>query len=48
MNNYQSLIEVVKFGLADAVAMSDCLHFNRLTISNIKKEAHKNGLRVRL
>lgn len=48
MKDYKSLEDVVKIGLADAVAMSDCLHFNRLTISEIKNNAHQNGIKVRL
>ena len=48
MKDYESLFEVVKIGLADAVAMSDCLHFNRLTIPNIKKEAKQSGIKVRI
>ena len=48
MKDYQSLEEVVKIGLADAVAMSDCLHFNRLTIDNIKNKANKAGIKVRI
>ena len=48
MKDYQSLVDVVNIGFADAVAMSDCLHFNRLTIENIKKNATKLGVQVRI
>ena len=48
MKDYQSLEEVVKIGSADAVAMSDCLHFNRLTITNIKNKANEVGIKVRI
>ncbi len=48
MKDYESFFEVVKIGMANAVAMSDCLHFNRLEILNIKKEAKKAGIKVRI
>ena len=48
MKDYESLVQVVNIGLADAVAMSDCLHFNRLKISDIKKEVSMAGIKVRV
>lgn len=38
---------VVKKANADAVAMSDCIHFNRLNISDIKKFAISKDISVR-
>ena len=41
------LHDVVKKSNADAVAMSDCLHFNRINIKDIKKLALNNDINVR-
>lgn len=48
MKDENSLIDVVNIGLADAVAMSDCLHFDRLSISHIKKAVKSFGIDVRI
>jgi cyclase len=48
MGCIQDLLDVAVDGLADAVAMADVLHYKRLKISEIKKEAHEKGLKVRL
>jgi cyclase len=46
MGNVQHLAEAVKIGKADAVAMADILHYNRMTIKEIRKEARGYGLEV--
>ena len=48
MGCIQDLLDVAVDGIADAVAMADVLHYKRLKISEIKKEAHEKGLKVRL
>ncbi|PJZ45522.1 imidazole glycerol phosphate synthase subunit HisF [Leptospira brenneri] len=47
MGNVAHLVQVAKEGLADAVAMADVLHYERLTIGNIKEEASSNGIQLR-
>jgi cyclase len=39
---------VVREGLADAVAMADILHFNRMTLSDVRDSARRAGLQVRV
>lgn len=46
MGKVQDLVEVVKIGRADAVAMADILHYNRMTIQDIRKEARTQGIEV--
>jgi cyclase len=41
------LIDAVKKGCADAIAVADILHYDRATILNIKAEAAAAGIRVR-
>ena len=41
------LVDVVKEGGADAVAMADILHYGRATIADIRLEAQAAGLEVR-
>ena len=48
MGCIQDLLDVAVDGKADAVAMADVLHYKRLKVSEIKKEAHEKGLKVRL
>ena len=48
MGSVKDLERVVKDGCADAVAMADILHYQRLTISEIKNGARTAGLAVRL
>lgn len=46
MGNVQHLVDAVKTGKADAVAMADILHYNRMTIHEIRKEARLHGIEV--
>lgn len=48
MGDATHLIDVVKNGHADAVAMADVLHYNRMSISEIKKSAFQCGIPVRM
>ena len=41
------LIDAVKKGCADAIAVADILHYDRATILNLKAEAAAVGIRVR-
>jgi cyclase len=43
----QDLIDVVKVGNADAVAMANVLHFQKINISDLRKEAFLNSIEVR-
>jgi imidazole glycerol-phosphate synthase subunit HisF len=36
----------VKIGMADAVAMADILHYNRMTIQEIRQKARTHGIEV--
>jgi imidazole glycerol-phosphate synthase subunit HisF len=47
MGSTQDLIDAAKFGLADAIAMADVLHYNRLTLHDIRNAARDGGLNVR-
>jgi cyclase len=47
MGTVDHFIEVVQKGLADAVAMADVLHYNRMQLSEIRVAALKAGLAVR-
>ena len=47
MGNVKDMVEVVRNGGADAVAMADILHYNRDTISSLRASAIKEGLKVR-
>lgn len=47
MGNVRDMIEVVRNGGADAVAMADILHYNRDSISSLRASAIKEGLEVR-
>lgn len=47
MGKPEDLIDVVREGAADAVAMADILHYNRATIGGIRKVAEAAGLEVR-
>jgi cyclase len=46
MGNVQHLVDAVKTGRADAVAMADILHYNRMTVQEIRKEARLHGIEV--
>jgi cyclase len=48
MGSVQHLTDVVNEGYADAVAMADVLHYNRLSINDIRKRASDSGLSVRV
>lgn len=47
MGKASDAVRVVKEGGADAVAMADVLHYNRLTVGEIKAAAAQAGLDVR-
>ena len=47
MGNMQHLIDAVKVAKADAVAMADILHYNRMSLSEIRKQALEADLPVR-
>jgi cyclase len=47
MGSNQHLIEVVRQGKADAVAMADILHYHRATIGEIRQAAELSGIEVR-
>lgn len=46
MGKVQDLVEAVQVGRADAVAMADILHYDRMTIQEIRKEAKAQGVEV--
>ena len=47
MGRPEHLIDVVKRGLADAVAMADVLHYERVVISDLRHIALEEGINVR-
>lgn len=47
MGNSEDLIDVVKQGGADAIAMADILHYNRATIGDIRGVAQMADIEVR-
>lgn len=47
MGKPDDLVEVVKRGKADAVAMADILHYNRTTIGDVRSVALANGVPTR-
>jgi cyclase len=47
MGKPEDLIDSVRQGEADAVAMADILHYNRATMSDIRHVARAAGLDVR-
>ena len=47
MGKPEDLLEVVRYGAADAVAMADILHYKRAKISDIRAIAENAGLGVR-
>lgn len=47
MGKVEDLVEVVRQGRADAVAMADILHYNRATIGDVRNIAHASGIEVR-
>jgi len=46
MGGVDHLVDVATNGLADAVAIADVLHFNRIPLSEIKEGASKAGLPI--
>jgi cyclase len=47
MGKAEDLVEVVREGDADAVAMADVLHYNRATIGDVRTVARAAGIAVR-
>ena len=47
MGTREDFVQVVREGGADAVAMADVLHYDRLTVPDIRAFALRNGLNVR-
>ena len=47
MGSIEDLVEVVRDGGADGVAMADIIHYDRDNFINIKSSANKAGIRVR-
>ena len=47
MGTFEHLREVVEAGNADAVAMADVVHYNRMTLPEIRRQALACGLAVR-
>jgi len=47
MGTIEHLVQVVKVGKADAVAIADTLHFKRMTLTEIRANALKAGIHVR-
>lgn len=47
MGYYKDLCDAVNIADADAIAMADILHFNRLTFDEIRKETAAPGITVR-
>lgn len=47
MGQSEDMIEAIKQGEADAVAMADILHYNRASVNEIRGEAKTAGLEVR-
>jgi imidazole glycerol-phosphate synthase subunit HisF len=48
MGTPEHLVEVVRDGAADAVAIADMLHYGRLSLADIRRTAHDRGVAVRL
>lgn len=47
MGTVDHLVEAVKVGRADAVALADVLHYGRMTLQEIRRSAAEAGLKVR-
>ena len=47
MGTVEHLVEAVKEGGADAVAMADVLHYKRLGLREVRAAAQKAGFHVR-
>ena len=48
MGKSEDVVNVVKEGNADAIAMADILHYERATIYEIRKAAMKENIKVRI
>ena len=48
MGNPDHLVDVVRNGRADAVAIADTLHYGRMSLADIRREAHAHGVALRL
>ena len=48
MKDANDILELYKNLTIEAYSMADILHYNRLSISNLKKILYKNSLPVRL
>ena len=48
MGKPEDLIDVVKLGEADAVAMADILHYRRAAVGDIRQVAQAAGIGVRI
>jgi cyclase len=48
MGSPEHLVEVVREGAADAVAIADMLHYGRMPLADIRRAAHDRGVAVRL
>lgn len=48
LGNAEDLVTVVQNGCADAVAVADALHYNRCSLSDLRRKAHSAGLEVRM
>jgi len=47
MGNPKDFVDAVLYGKADAVAMADVLHYNRLSFADIRNVAKENQIKVR-
>ena len=47
MGSPEDLIDIVKKGNVDAVAMADILHYNRATVEDVREIAQKSDIKVR-
>ena len=48
MGSPDHLIDVVRDGRADAVAIADMLHYGRTSLADIRRDAHAHGVPLRL
>jgi cyclase len=48
MGTPEHLVEVVRDGAADAIAIADMLHYGRMPLADIRRAAHDCGVAVRL
>lgn len=48
MGNAQHLVDVVRHGKADAIAMASVLHYDRLSLEDLRKTGMEQGISVRM